>query len=108
MTSDARNQKASGMLVGKVGAVAQRESEDQLSQLVGSCIEGLRFLAEGEAHLLGSVARIAVEARARHAGHADFLYQILGERHVVFIAKGRDISHDVVRAPWNVPLEAGG
>src|SRR5260370_23016543 len=67
------------------------------------------LFAEGEAHLVGAVARVVVETGAGNGGHADFLNQIFYERNIlrsrretsrVRIGKARNVRHDVVRPAW--------
>src|SRR5713226_5845489 len=67
------------------------------------------LFAEGEAHLVGAVARVVVETGAGNGGHADFLNQIFCERYIpcsrretarVRIGKARNVGHDVVRPAW--------
>src|SRR6266852_9787836 len=69
--------------------------------------QGRFFLAEGEADLVGAVARVVVEAGPGNGGHADFLDQVFRERHIlrsrrktprVRIGEARNVRHDVVRA----------
>src|SRR5260370_40665876 len=67
------------------------------------------LFAEGEAHLVGAVARVVVETGAGNGGHADFLNQIFCERDIlrsrretsrVRIETARRVRHDVVRPAW--------
>src|SRR2546425_9988877 len=77
----------------------------QPAQTSGRLIQGFIALAEGEPHLLRPIARIIVEARSRHRGHAYFFHEVLRERYVVAKSETADVSHHVIRAPWAVTAE---
>src|SRR5260370_8042880 len=62
-------------------------------------IQCLRLLAEGETYLLGSVFRMFVETRPRHACDSDVLHQVSGKLHIVCEPEGADFGHHVIRAP---------
>src|ERR1019366_5521527 len=79
----------------------------QLLQPSRRLIQCLRLFAEGETYLLGSVFRMLVETRARHARDADFLHQVSRELHVVREPECADVGHHVIRAPRTVTDEAG-
>src|SRR5438309_9770057 len=82
-----------------------RSGPAQPAQTSGRLIQGFIALAEGEPHLLRPIARIIVEARSRHRGHAYFFHQVLRERYVVAKSETADVSHHVIRAPWAVTAE---
>src|SRR2546427_8700498 len=82
-----------------------RSGPAQPAQTPGRLIQGFIALAEGESHLLCSIAWIVVEARSRHRGHAYFFHQVLRERYVVAKSETADVSHHVIRAPWAVTAE---
>src|SRR5260370_7225790 len=66
-------------------------------------IQSLRLLAEGETYLLGSVFRMFVETRPRHACDSDVLHQVSGKLHIVPEPEGADFGHHVIPAPRKLP-----
>src|SRR5260370_36576369 len=70
-------------------------------------IQCLRLFAERETYLLGSVFRMFVETRSRHACDTDFFYQVSRELDAVAEPKGADVGHHVISAPWKVTAEPG-
>src|SRR5947209_5932243 len=82
-----------------------RSGPAQPAQTPGRLIQGFIALAEGESHLLCSIAWIVVEARSRHRGHAYFFHQILCECHVVGKSEPADVGHHVIRAAWAIAAE---
>src|SRR5438309_5907820 len=82
-----------------------RSGPAQPAQTPGRLIQGFIALAEGESHLLCSIAWIVVEARSRHRGHAYFFHQILCKCHVVGKSEPADVGHHVIRAAWAIAAE---
>src|SRR5256885_12036529 len=70
----------------------------QLLQAFGRKQKRLVFLAETETNLLRTQRRNAVEARAGHAGDANFANQMAREFNIVFETESADIRHDVIGA----------
>src|SRR3984957_11594634 len=80
----------------------------QLCQFPRRSIQRLRFLAKCEAHLLCSVAWIAIKARTRHRCQSNLFHQILSELDIIVESERGDIGHHVVRAPGKKALEPRG
>src|SRR5215210_3312094 len=83
-----------------------RLSLTQLRQTLGGFEQRFVFLAEAETHLLRASFRAAVEGGARHAGDADFAYEVASELHIGFEAEAGDVRHDVVGAVWTEGAKA--
>ena len=62
----------------------------ELFEASGRLVEGLFALAEGEADLLGTPTRVAVERRSGDHRDADLRDQKIGERDVVRVAEAAD------------------
>src|SRR6185295_5649302 len=76
----------------------RRLSTAQFLQTLNRRHQRFVFLTEAEAHLLRTQLRIAVEARAGHAGNANFADQMSREFNVVLESESADVGHDVISA----------
>src|SRR5437870_721736 len=56
------------------------------------------LLAKAKSNLLRTQCRLAVEARAGHAGDANFANQMAREFNIVFETESADVGHDVIGA----------
>src|SRR5260370_40981836 len=81
-----------------VGLLTRATLACQLFQTLRGQHQRLVFLAETKANLLRAQRGIAVEARARNTGDADFANQMAREFHIIFETKGADVGHDVISA----------
>src|SRR6266536_1237608 len=77
----------------------------QLFQSLRRLVHCFRPLAERETYLLGSVLRMLIKARSRHARDPNLLHQVPRKLDIVLVAKRADVGHHVIRPLRTITAE---